>query len=174
MQMHRLSVFLVMVSLLFVGSGVRGARAQGAFVADPGLVELGLRLFKEQVPCRDCHGAMGDGVPDDPRMPKGANFRESPLSPEEMVEVIRCGRPTVGMPYFDRLSYTDKRCYDMTAEEMGNNIPDEGMNLQTRQINALVNFIFATFVGKGPATVEQCVALWGESATACSRYPKGR
>ncbi len=131
-----------------------------------------MRLYKEQVPCRDCHGAMGDGVPDDPRMPKGANFRESTLDVAGFTEVIRCGRPGVGMPYFDRQSYTDKRCYDMTAEEIGNDIPDEGMNLQARQINALIQFFYATFVGKGPATFEQCVALWGADATICARYPK--
>jgi hypothetical protein len=169
----RRSFVAAFAGALVMGSGVTSdAQNAAPFTPDAALVEQGMRMYKEQVPCRDCHGAMGDGVPDDPRMPKGANFRESQLDVAGFVEAIRCGRPSVGMPYFDRLSYTDKRCYDMTAEEIGNAIPDEGMNLQTRQINALVNFILATFVGKGPTTFEQCVELWGAAATTCARYPK--
>lgn len=166
----------LLAGLLMAGAvllvGVTASRGQ-AVAPDPALVELGLRMFKEQAPCRDCHGFMGDGVPDDPRMPKGVNFRVLQLTQDQIVEAVRCGRPSVGMPYYDRLSYTDKRCYGMTAEEMGALIPDEGMTLSTRQINALVAFITATFVGKGPTTFEQCVALWGEGASNCARFPKG-
>lgn len=171
-----LSLFAGAVMLSWTTSGkaqVAPPNAAATFTADPQLVELGARMFKETVPCRDCHGAMGDGVPDDPRMPKGANFRVMTLTPDEAIEAIRCGRPSVGMPYFDRLSYTDKRCYGVTAEEIGNGIPDEGMNLQTRQINALVQYIFSTYVGKGPANFEQCTTMWGAGATSCARYPKG-
>jgi len=154
------------------GQGAGPPNAGPGYTPDPQLVELGTRMFKEQTPCRDCHGLMGDGVPDDPRMPRGANFRNLQLTPDLAAEAIRCGRPVLGMPYFDRFSYTDKRCYGMTAEEIGAEIPDEGMNLTARQVNALVAFLFATFVGKGPPSFEQCVALWGEAATTCPRFPK--
>src|SRR5262245_4218501 len=113
---HYLITAVLSCAALSLAATSGAARAQAP---DPALVELGMRLYTEQVPCRDCHGSMGDGVPDDPRMPKGANFRESQLDFAGFVEAIRCGRPGVGMPYFDRLSYIEKKCYDMTAEEIG-------------------------------------------------------
>jgi len=39
--------------------------------------------------------------------------------PEQLSEVVKCGRPATGMPYHDRFAYTDKRCYAHTREEMG-------------------------------------------------------
>ena len=37
---------------------------------------------------------------------------------------IQCGRPGTPMPHFDRFAYTDKRCYDMTAKDLGDSVPD--------------------------------------------------
>ncbi|MFO1184048.1 MAG: c-type cytochrome [Bauldia sp.] len=162
---------MAIAAVLFWSAG-GPALAQGGFTPDPALASLGKTLWKEQVPCRECHGGLGNGIPDIPQQPSGANLRTTKLSPEDLAITIRCGRPGTEMPYFDSKAYTDKRCYDVTAADLGPAQPPASMALTDRQVNALVAFIFATFVGKGDPTFESCVALWGEGASTCARYPR--
>jgi hypothetical protein len=62
------------------------------------------------------------------------------------------------MPYFDRFAYTDKRCYDMTAEEIGENVPNRSATtLQSYEIDALADYIASKIKGAGPATRSQCI-----------------
>jgi hypothetical protein len=78
------------------------------------------------------------------------------------------------MPHFDRFAYTDKRCYDMTAEELGDAVPVEGSPaLQSYQIDALADYIATDLKGAGPVTREDCNA-WFKSQTAagCNIYPE--
>jgi hypothetical protein len=64
--------------------------------------------------------------------------------------VIACGRPGSEMPHFDKYAYEDKACYGLSAAELGQNIPPDphSTSLTKREIAALAEFIFATFVGK--------------------------
>lgn len=124
------------------------AAAQG-FKLDPNLAPLGEQLWNETAPCRNCHGSAANGVHDVPQEPDGPNLHLTQLTPEMMVEVIRCGRPGTEMPYFDAGAYTDKRCYDLTAADLGNRVPKIGApQLNARQLSGLVSFIFERFVGK--------------------------
>ena len=78
----------------------------------------GERVFFEKGQCNQCHGKFGNGVGDDPRE-NGANLRESALDRETMIMMISCGVPGTNMPYFDKFSYTDDRCYGMTEADIG-------------------------------------------------------
>ncbi|MSO71375.1 MAG: hypothetical protein EXQ88_05105 [Alphaproteobacteria bacterium] len=138
---------------------------------DPAMVTLGEGFWKRSE-CRNCHGGLANGIPDMPQDPQGANLRKAQLSLPQIAEVIKCGRPGTEMPYFDSLAYTDKRCYGATAADLGNAMPPGGSAMSQRQIDALAAFVAATFVGKPDPTFEDCVALWGEAATTCARFPK--
>ena len=164
-----ISAWVLLTGLLVLDAAL--AQTAAPYTPDPSLVALGKSMWKDQVPCRECHGAMGNGIPDVPQQPVGANFRLTKLSPDEIATTIRCGRPGTEMPHFDTRAYTDKRCYGVAADDLGDKVPPIGQSLSDRQVTALVAFIEATFVGKGDPTFEQCVDFWGPGATTCDRYP---
>src|SRR4051794_24933611 len=111
--------------------------------ADP-LVGIGADIWKTRANCNECHGWLGNGEPEDPRSPKGANLRETKLTRADIAETIKCGRPGTSMPYFDRLAYTDGRCYGVTAATLGDKVPRNGaVQLSQREIDALAAFIEA-------------------------------
>ncbi|MBM3507195.1 MAG: hypothetical protein FJX64_05640 [Alphaproteobacteria bacterium] len=122
--------------------------------------------------CADCHGWMGDGVQEDPRAPKGDNLRETTLTAEQLSEVILCGRPGTGMPYFDPRAYTDARCYGMTRAQIGNQAPEAGAaQLTKRHADGLAAFILSEFAGKGAPTKALCASLLGPTVARCAQLP---
>jgi mono/diheme cytochrome c family protein len=135
------SLFAAAVLALAVAS-------QPAFAQDA--TSPGARVFFEKGQCNQCHGKNGDGVGDDPRE-HGANFRESGLDKETMMMIISCGVPGTNMPYFDKFSYTDDRCYGMTSAQEGANKPQPPLTefLAKRDIEVVADYIQQTFVGKG-------------------------
>jgi hypothetical protein len=81
------------------------------------------------------------------------------------------------MPHFDRFAYTDKRCYGMTAEELGDNTPDRAaVTLQSYEIDAVADYVATKIKGAGPITRQECMDFFGKGAEAhCSAYPdKGK
>ncbi len=139
---------------------------------NPALVTLGIQIWKDTLPCRNCHGSFGNGVQDIAQEPQGANLRETGLDAATMEMIIRCGLPGTEMPYFDSRAYTDDRCYGMTREQAGASVPPAGSPLMSpRQLQGVIAFIIEDFVGKGPVTREECRAFWGEDASSCGRYP---
>lgn len=135
--------------------------------------QLGKQIWLNKVNCRECHGWGGHGVGDNPQAPNGANLRQTKLTAEQIAEVIRCGRPGTEMPYFDRQSYTDARCYGLTAAKNADMIPPPGIaTLIKREVDAVVALITTEFVGKGEPTLEECRAFWGPTGTLCDRYAK--
>jgi cytochrome c553 len=130
-------------------AAVAFAQAPAPFVPDARMAALGEQLWNETASCRNCHGTKANGVADVPQEPNGANLHLTQLDPDQLAEVIKCGRPGTAMPYFAAGSYTDRKCYDMTAADAGGTIPTAGQpQLAERQINGLVAFIFSRFVGK--------------------------
>lgn len=77
------------------------------------------------------------------------------------------------MPHFDRFAYTDKRCYDATAEDLGDNVPDRAMvTLQPFEIDALADYIVTQIKGAGSVTKKECLDFFGENAgSRCEIYP---
>jgi hypothetical protein len=76
------------------------------------------------------------------------------------------------MPHFDRFAYTDKRCYGMTAEEMGDNIPERAqVTLQTYEIDAVADYVATKIKGAGPVTRRECEDFFRSSTvTLCQQY----
>lgn len=112
----------------------------------------GERVYFEKGGCNQCHGTQGNGVGDDARE-QGANLRETALDKETMTMIISCGVPHTNMPYFDKFSYTDDRCYGMDNAAIGKDKPQPPIAsfLAKRDVTAVVDYIFETFVGKGAA-----------------------
>jgi mono/diheme cytochrome c family protein len=148
------------------------ARAQAA---DPADIAEGMRLFRQKGNCQACHGWAGDGRKMDSQMPDGANLRESVLDRQTLVLIVKCGRPGTGMPAFDKLAYSDGRCYglkqaDLKAPER--QLPDPPATLQAREVDAIADFMLAKIVGKGPMDHAKCVDYWGSDVEECGEFAK--
>ena len=146
------------------------AHAQTPSAEDPRAIDFGKEIYKVKANCQFCHkwDASGDtgygGI--------ALSLRNSALTREQFIEVVKCGRPLTGMPYHDRFSYTDKRCYGMTLDELGKDAPPMGEFLSAREIDAVVKYLFAKVVGHGPATYEDCVEFWGQNTRQCEPMKK--
>ena len=76
------------------------------------------------------------------------------------------------MPYFDRFAYTDKRCYGMTAADLGGQMPQRAdTTLQRDEIDALADYVAAKIKGAGPVTKAECLAYFGAGTARCDRLP---
>jgi len=155
--------------VLFSGS-VAWAQA-----ADPSDIAEGGRLFRQKANCQACHGWAGDGRKMDTQMPDGANLRETTLDRQNLIMVIKCGRPGTGMPAFDRFAYNDGRCYGLKQADLrasGQRMPDPPSTLQVREVEAITDFLFAKVVKQGPKDHGKCVEFWGSEVEACDEFPK--
>jgi mono/diheme cytochrome c family protein len=138
---------------------------------DARFIEFGKEIFKSKAVCQYCH--KWDASGDQGYGGNALSLRATQLTPEQMTEVVKCGRPGTGMPYHDRFAYTDKRCYGYTREQMGNDMPPAGNDfLSAREVDAVVKYLFANDVGRGPATYEDCVAFWGTETRQCEPMKK--
>jgi hypothetical protein len=105
----------------------------------------------------------------DTQMPDGANLRTTKLDREKLTIAIKCGVPGKAMPAFDRLAYSDGRCYGMTQaalKKLGG-LPDPPATLQPREIESVVDFLMAKVVGKGPMDRPACIEYFGSEVEAC-------
>src|ERR1700675_2169622 len=113
----------------------------------------GARLFRQKGNCQSCHGWAGDGRKMDEQMPDGANLRESRLDRAALIMTIKCGLPGTGMPPFDKFAYSDGRCYGLKQADLakaGHRMSDPPATLQVREVETLVDFLYAKIIGKGP------------------------
>ena len=133
---------LIIAAVTITTAAVGVLHAQNVF--------FGQRLFQDKGDCKFCHGENGDGR-GDPRSPGAAsNLHNTKLTREQLIEVIACGRPATEMPHFDKYAYEEKNCYGLSADELGQKIPPDphSTSLNRREIEAVVDYIVATFVGK--------------------------
>ena len=131
---------LIAVAVMVIGLGA--ARAQN--------VSFGERLFRDKADCQFCHGIDGDGR-GDPRSPgRAANLHETQLNRDQLIEVISCGRPGTEMPHFDKYAYEDTDCYGLKGKDLGADAPHypHSTPLTRREIEAVADYVIATFVGK--------------------------
>jgi hypothetical protein len=138
-------------------------------------VAEGLRLFTQKGDCQACHGWAADGRKMDSQMPDGANLRTTRLNRANLITAIKCGRPGKGMPAFDRLAYSDGRCYGMKDADLkrqGLQMVDPAATLQPREMDLLADFLFAKVVGKGPMDRAACIEYWGSDVDACKEFTK--
>jgi hypothetical protein len=142
--------------------------------ADPADIAAGMRLFRQKADCQVCHGWAGDGRKMDSQMPDGKNLRETELTRETLVTTIKCGRPGTGMPAFDRLAYSDGRCYGLKAADLRARdltLTDPPSTLAPREIELIADFLFAKVIGQGPMTHAKCIEYWGSEVEACAEFP---
>jgi len=158
----------IAVSLLFASLAPAGAQA-------PEDIAAGMSIFMQKGDCQACHGWAGDGRKMDNQMPDGANLRALSIGREVLIMTIKCGRPGTGMPAFDRLAYSDGRCYGLKAADLrarGLQLADPAATLQPNEVALLVDFLLAKVVGKGDMTRAQCADYWGKEVAACDELPK--
>jgi hypothetical protein len=161
------------LGIAFVG-GLLVALAAQAQVPDAADIAEGMRLFLQKGNCQACHGWAGDGRKMDSQMPDGASLRETPLPRDDLIVAIKCGRPGRSMPAFDRLAYSDARCYGMNQADLksrGLGLPDPPATLQAREVELLADFLFAKVIGKGPMNRAKCKEYWGAEVEACGEFP---
>ena len=144
------------------------ARAQDSAPA-PEDVAAGQRIYRQKADCQSCHGWAADGRKMDSQMPDGANLRATKLDREKLIIAIKCGVPGKAMPAFDRLAYSDGRCYGMTQAALNKlgGLPDPPATLQQREIESVADFLFAKVVGKGPMDRAACIEYFGSEVEAC-------
>ena len=100
--------------------------------------KYGLSVYKKGncMGCHSWHGKGGHGA--------GVSLRKSKLTFDELVEIIKCGKPGSGMPYFYKKSYLEDKCYDtFIADYTDDNYKPISSKkfLNDRQIFAVANFI---------------------------------
>jgi hypothetical protein len=138
--------------------------------AEPADVAEGMRLYLQKGNCQGCHGWAGDGRKTDNQMPDGANLRETALDREMLAMTIKCGRPGRDMPAYDRLAYSDGRCYGMNQAALrkaGLQLTDPPATFQPREIELVVDFLFAKVIRKGAMDRARCVEFWGAETDVC-------
>ena len=137
--------------------------------ADSRTLALGKKTYKKAncVGCHKWHGGGGGGY-------GGAakSLRETTLTRDALIEVVRCGRPGTGMPSHVRGAYAAQPCYGgVTAADLGDNKPPKARSsLRQPNIEAVVDYVMAVQVGRGEPTLEECKAYWGDSSSACNNY----
>ncbi len=141
----------------------------------PDDIAAGMRLYRQKGDCQACHGWAADGRKMDSQMPDGANLRTTKLDREKLIIAIKCGVPGKGMPAFDRLAYSDGRCYGMKQADLQRTkltMPDPAATLQAREIDQVTDFILAKMAGQGAMDRAKCIEFWGSDVAACAEFPK--
>ncbi len=163
------------LAVLITAGWLLTSRATAQAPPDPDDVAEGMRLYRTKADCQSCHGWAADGRKMDTQMPDGANLRTTRLSREALLTAIKCGRPGKGMPAFDRLAYTDGRCYGETLADLkrkGLDLPDPPATLQVREMERILDFLEVKVVGKGPMDRAKCIEYWGSDVDACKEFPR--
>jgi mono/diheme cytochrome c family protein len=158
----------IFVSAALIGASVMNPlRAQDLQSAEEQrVIAQGKDIFKTKATCQFCH--KWDASGDQGYGGNALSLRATKLSLAQVAETVKCGRPGTGMPYHDSLAYTDKRCYGVTREQLGNAMPPEpNAFLNDDEINAVVKYLFAKDVGRGPSTYQDCVDFWGTETRQC-------
>jgi hypothetical protein len=137
-------------------------------------IAAGMRIYRQKADCQACHGWAADGRKMDSQMPDGANLRVTKLDRDKLIAAIKCGIPGKAMPAFDRLAYSDGRCYGMKQadlQRLGTAMPDPAATLQPREIELVADFLIAKVVAKGPMDRAKCVEFWGSDVDTCKEFP---
>lgn len=124
----------------------------------------GISVYKSAgcIICHKWHGMGGPGYGGTP-----INFRETILDTKQLIEVIACGRPGTGMPFFRKDAYGKYDCYEgMTSDDLGSDFPGKSSKqLSPRQIKNVALFILEQYKGRPDVVEEDCRIFFGESRT---------
>ena len=147
----------------------RRARKRSSSPRRPPL-EYGKEIYKDKANCQFCHkwDASGDtgygGI--------ALSLRKSALTPEQFVEVVKCGRPLTGHAISRSVRLYRQALLRHEPRGLGKDMPPIGESLQAREIDAVVKYLFAKAVGRGASTYEECVDFWGKETRQCEPMKK--
>jgi Cytochrome c len=133
--------------------------------------EAGKAIFRRAncFGCHKWHGGGGGGY-------SGAalSLRKSELTRDQIMETVACGRPGTGMPYFARGAYDSSKCYEMSRQDVGDQIPPEGgIYLRGPEIEAVTNYVMDNVKGRGEPNYDECTNFFGKASRVCDAYKKG-
>jgi Cytochrome C oxidase, cbb3-type, subunit III len=128
-----------------------------------------MRIFKS-ANCMGCHkwsGIGGGGYGG-----AAANLRATQLTPQQIEETVRCGRPGTGMPHFQADAYDDGRCYglkkaDLPSDKMP---PEPDHPLRAEEIKVVAEYVVISIKGKGAPDLAQCQAFFGTRSRVCDIF----
>ena len=171
--MNKITGFLFAAFAALTIAGASPAAAQQPATESPAdlrEIEYGKDIFKTQATCQFCH--KWDGSGDQGYGGNALSLRVTELTEEQFIEVVKCGRIGTGMPYHDKFAYTDKRCFDTTREELGNDTPPIANEyLQPREITAVMKYVFARMKGHGEkGSYDDCLDFWGKETKQCDQF----
>lgn len=118
------------------------------------------------VGCHKWHGDGGGGYGGD-----ALSLRKSALTREQIIEVLKCGRPGTGMPYHLRGAYEGDGCYGLKREDLGKDMPIEALAfLRPSEIEAVTDYVIAKVQHRGEPSYGDCEAFFGNGARTCNTY----
>ena len=100
--------------------------------------KYGLNVYKKGN-CMGCHSWHGKGGGHG----AAVSLRNTELTLNEIINVIKCGRPGTGMPYFLKKAYKEEKCYDTTFEDYDSSYRPVSSKrlLSSKQIEAVSIFV---------------------------------
>lgn len=135
-------------------------------------LERGKDIYKNKATCLFCHAWHGGGESSQ-YGGIALSLRDTQLDRDQMIEVVKCGRPSAGMPYHDPFAYTDKRCYGLSRDDLKDATPPEPRSsLAPREIELVVDYVLATYKGKPVPGLKECLEFWGDGTKLCDEYRK--
>lgn len=167
MTQNRLRLLAAFLPALMLGTTLyaQDNASDEPLVGDP---DRGKIVFQRIGYCVECQGWAGDGrTGRSPRAPDaGASLRDIAMFAEDLVTVVRCGRPGTQMPHFDGAAYRDDRCYGLTMDDFG---PDEigpirGKTFREQDAYNVVAYLQQSMIGLGAPNYDECAAYFGDSA----------
>ena len=127
--------------------------------------DYGLNVYKKGncMGCHSWHGKGGGGYG------AGVSLRNMNLSINDIIYVVKCGRPGTGMPYFLRKAYKEEKCYDTTLEDYDNyNRPLISKRfLSSKQIEAVSLFVKEILQNK-ELDKKYCEFFYKKGSKVCS------
>ena len=123
----------------------------------------GLNVYKKGN-CMGCHSWDGKGGGHG----GAVSLRNTELTINEIINVIKCGRPGTGMPYFLKKAYKEEKCYDTTFEDYDeSNRPVNSQKfLSSKQIKAVSIFVREVLQNK-KLDKNYCEYFYEKGSKAC-------
>jgi hypothetical protein len=116
----------------------------------------------------ECHGSFANGEKQRDESPTGADLRTARLDTAALKLVISCGRPGVaGMPAFDEGAYKVRACYGRPLGAPPDNLYPSGATLSPDQIDAVIAYLQASIIGRGPITKAECLTYYPDRPDEC-------
>ena len=144
-------------------------------------VDLCIKIYKELGNCVSCHGWNGNGgngvmLQDGGMLDPAPPFGKSPMSRDEMIEIVSCGKLLPGnvMPSFREFAWTAQfPCGGKTAAD----VPGEQrpfiweVPLYAEEVEAVVDWVIMAYLGK-EFSLELCQRYYGPESRGCDLLKK--